>query len=250
MTILDLLSRDNFLMTNIKIAKALGLNNAVLIGELARKWNYWTINNGLTDDGYFFITQQEIEDDTTLSKYQQNVCFKQLMELGIISIEQKGGTQRTNYYRINEQELANYLDFHSQKTLLSISEKLDYGKSKNSTFITNTKNTNTAITKTVYEIVEYLNRITGSRYKANTPTTVKLIRARLKEGYTADDFKYVIDLKYKEWKDSDMAQYLRPQTLFGNKFESYLNQKPKQSEYERFMAGLQEMYDEEMRNGK
>ena len=47
----------------------------------------------------------------------------------------------------------------------------------------------------------------------------------MNEGFTVDDFKKVIDNKSAEWgKDSKMSKYLRPETLFGTKFESYLNQ--------------------------
>lgn len=75
-------------------------------------------------------------------------------------------------------------------------------------------------------VVDYLNRRAGTHYKATTANTRKLIKARLKEGFTVDEFKLVIDKKCAEWLNNrDMAQYLRPETLFGNKFESYLNAK-------------------------
>ena len=51
----------------------------------------------------------------------------------------------------------------------------------------------------------------------------KHIKARLSEGFTIEDFKTVIDKKCAEWLGTDYEQYLRPQTLFGTKFESYLN---------------------------
>jgi hypothetical protein len=46
----------------------------------------------------------------------------------------------------------------------------------------------------------------------------------MNEGFTVGDFKKVIDNKTAEWLDTKMEQYLRPETLFGTKFESYLNQ--------------------------
>lgn len=55
----------------------------------------------------------------------------------------------------------------------------------------------------------------------------KSIQARWNENYTLDDFKKVVDNKVAEWKDTDMDQYLRPSTLFGTKFDNYLNQSPK-----------------------
>ena len=76
----------------------------------------------------------------------------------------------------------------------------------------------------VNEVVDYLNTAAGTSYKKNTPKTVRNIKARLKEGFTVEDFKTVIDKKVKEWKGSDMERYLRPDTLFGTKFEGYLNQ--------------------------
>ena len=75
------------------------------------------------------------------------------------------------------------------------------------------------------EIIEYLNFKTGHNYKYNISKTKKLIQSRLNEGFTIDDFKIVIEKKYDEWKNTDMEKYLRPETLFGSKFEGYLNQK-------------------------
>lgn len=78
----------------------------------------------------------------------------------------------------------------------------------------------------VKDIVEYLNNKLGTKYRASSEKTKKHINARLSEGFTFDDFKAVIDKKSLEWgNDSKMACYLRPETLFGTKFESYLNQK-------------------------
>ena len=73
-------------------------------------------------------------------------------------------------------------------------------------------------------IVEYLNERAGTKYKYQTATTQQHIKARIKEGFTVDDFKTVIDVMVTEWgNDAEMKKYLRPQTLFGTKFESYLN---------------------------
>lgn len=74
------------------------------------------------------------------------------------------------------------------------------------------------------DIITFLNSMVGSNYKSTTGKTRKLIAARLAEGFTIDDFKAVITKKAKEWQGTDMAHYLRPETLFGTKFEGYLNQ--------------------------
>lgn len=81
------------------------------------------------------------------------------------------------------------------------------------------------------EIIDYLNKKTGKTFKASSKTTQRDIRARISEGYTVDDFKRVIDIKVAKWNvepkngEKDMRDYLRPITLFGTKFESYLQEK-------------------------
>ena len=77
----------------------------------------------------------------------------------------------------------------------------------------------------IKEVIDYLNTKADKHYKYSTANSVKHISARLKEGYTLEDFKYVIDIKCEEWKGTNMEQYLRPETLFSPKFEGYLNQK-------------------------
>ena len=76
------------------------------------------------------------------------------------------------------------------------------------------------------EIIDYLNLKTKSHYKYSTNKTIACIKARWNEGFMLEDFKKVIDNKSKEWLgDPKYENYLRPETLFGNKFEGYLNSK-------------------------
>ena len=76
-------------------------------------------------------------------------------------------------------------------------------------------------------VVAFLNEKTGAKYRASSQSTRRLIDARVNDGYKLEDFQTVISKKCAEWKGTDMEQYLRPETLFGTKFESYLNAKPK-----------------------
>lgn len=79
--------------------------------------------------------------------------------------------------------------------------------------------------KDVKAIVDYLNEKAGTRYKAGTPATDKHIKARLNEGFTVDDCKAVIDVKTSQWLDNtNMKTYLRPRTLFNEKFQDYLQE--------------------------
>lgn len=77
------------------------------------------------------------------------------------------------------------------------------------------------------KIIDYLNEQTGRRYSHKAAKNQDLVKARWNEGFRVDDFKQVIDTKVKDWgNDSKMNQYLRPVTLFSNKFDDYLNQVP------------------------
>lgn len=80
------------------------------------------------------------------------------------------------------------------------------------------------------EIIEYLNAEAKTKYQHKSKKTRELINVRWKEGFTLEDFKQVIDTKTTQWLNNPkMSIYLRPLTLFGNKFESYLNEKVNKS---------------------
>lgn len=98
--------------------------------------------------------------------------------------------------------------------------KADFKKVKE----TNTSN-NTVTNTFIKYVVDYLNDKADTKYKCNGQNTIKHIKARINDGFKLDDFKTVIDKKVAEWKGSEMEKYLRPETLFGTKFESYLNAK-------------------------
>lgn len=74
-------------------------------------------------------------------------------------------------------------------------------------------------------VIDYLNKVCGTKYKPTSSKTKTLIDARVNEGFKLEDFIKVIDVKSSEWLNNNMAMYLRPETLFGTKFEGYLNQK-------------------------
>ena len=73
-------------------------------------------------------------------------------------------------------------------------------------------------------VIDYLNKKANTKYRATTKKTKDLMKARLNEGFIEEDFIKVIDNKVGEWINTDMEKYLRPETLFGTKFEGYLNQ--------------------------
>jgi len=86
------------------------------------------------------------------------------------------------------------------------------------------------------EIVAYFNETCGTHYRADTKEIKKLVNGLLKQSFTVEDFKTVIYKKAKQWMDDPkMCKYLRPQTLFSNKFEGYLNEKAPLTFAERIM---------------
>jgi uncharacterized phage protein (TIGR02220 family) len=90
---------------------------------------------------------------------------------------------------------------------------------ENDTIVIQTVNVN----EDVNIIIDYLNKVCNTDYKKNSKKTMEKVNARLSEKFTIDDFKKVIDFKYKQWgNDAKMKEFLRPETLFGSKFESYL----------------------------
>ncbi|MCH4184031.1 MAG: conserved phage C-terminal domain-containing protein [Eggerthellaceae bacterium] len=88
-------------------------------------------------------------------------------------------------------------------------------------------------------VVDYLNAKSGKHFKHTSSVTQRLIAARVHDGYKPDDFKTVIDSQCKEWlSDPHMERYIRPETLFGTKFEGYLNAKGESDESEPPYSGV------------
>lgn len=91
--------------------------------------------------------------------------------------------------------------------------------------ISNSKSNSLSFSKEIKEIIDYMNNRLNHKYTYSNKSYNRLITARLKDGFTIDDFKTVIDKKYYEWRGTEFEQYLTPDTLFApSKFEKYLNQ--------------------------
>ena len=102
-----LLSSTAFLVLNKELAKQIGLQEAVLLADLISKEEYF-IANGMTN-GWFFNTVKNIEQDTTLTAYQQRNCIKNLKKFGIIEVKRKGIPAK-QYFKINEQQVIKFLN--------------------------------------------------------------------------------------------------------------------------------------------
>ena len=175
----------------------------------------------MPDDWTFYL--DELVQHSTDGKASFRSGFKELKDNGYVKrypIRKNNKIDRwetvvlenpllTDFQQVGNQEVGN--QEVGNRTLLN----------NDSTKNDSTKNNN----KDIVEIINYLNRVADKKYRHTTKAHQRHIKARLREGFIVDDFKKVIDIKATEWKnDKNMNQYLRPETLFGTKFESYLNQ--------------------------
>lgn len=178
-----------------------------------------------TENQVFNGRLQYLAEWTNSTKQCVIKCLKSLVEKGLIEKTDKivNGIKFCEYH-------AKKFNGTMQKSLMS-HETIFNGGIKKSLTSDNIgyNNTSDNIGSIVKDIVDFLNQRADCRYKADTPKTVSLIKARMAEGFTVEDFKTVINHMVAEWKGTDMEKFLRPETLFGTKFESYLNRKPKQN---------------------
>lgn len=187
---------DGFINNPRKIQRMIGCGDDELKMLIAKRFiipfesgvcviKHWRIHNYIQNDRYKPTIYQEEMDQLGLSG-NKSYEFKNVLDTECIQ-------------SVSELEAQNRLD----------KNRLD----KNKLDIYNS-------------IITHLNFKTNSNFKSTTNKTKKLIDARLNEGFTEEDFKTVIDKKTKDWiNNKEMARYLRPETLFGTKFEGYLNEK-------------------------
>jgi phage conserved hypothetical protein, C-terminal domain len=184
-------------------------------------WKEWfTVSNGV------LLASTSISSEKTLIKNRDA-----LIEAGLIEY-QKGKKGTPNKYKINtvnntvQTTVEKGVKREVYKGVQTAVEKGVIPKQNNSLKKDTNVSKKDSHAPLIQSVVDYLNLKTESNYQSKTKKTRDLIIARINEGYSLDDFKKVVDIKTQEWKnDTKFAQYLRPETLFGNKFESYLNQK-------------------------
>ena len=226
MGLVSMIASNNYIVVNKQLARAFGLEEAVILGELASEMEYWQ-QRGELQDGFFYSTIENVKDSTTLSDKRQRSALTTLKDAGIIDMK-LAGLPAKRYIRINEKQLAQVLLNNSSangETSSAETEELETPKQQtnNNKPKNNKKNNNQDI---YIAIVDYLNSKAGTHYRASSKTTQQHINARLAEGFTVDDFKRVVDNMWTAWKTTEWEQYMRPSTLFGSKFENYLNRKP------------------------
>ncbi len=181
----------------------------------------------IDDDGHATLSQAKamVESETNWAKYkrEQRKNSQDLPKLDNVqnkkTISNSRPTEIEKENRVNSKSNNLYLD-----NILSGNPDYNFPTWLEETAIKDLEKTKY---KELWIPIVYLNQVANKRYKF-VDKTKRLLLARFKEGYTLEDFKQVIDIKTAEWKDSpEFSKYLRPETLFGSKFDGYLNQKPK-----------------------
>lgn len=181
----------------------------------------------IDDDGHATLSQAKalVESETNWAKYkrEQRKNSQDLPKLENVqnkkTISNSRPTEIEKENRVNSKSNNLYLD-----NILSGNPDYNFPTWLEETAIKDLEKTKH---KELWIPIAYLNQVANKRYKF-VDKTKRLLLARFKEGYTLEDFKQVIDIKTAEWKDSpEFSKYLRPETLFGSKFDGYLNQKPK-----------------------
>lgn len=124
------------------------------------------------------------------------------------------------YYNQKDNQEVMLIDNLNDKQKINIAlEDININKTKDLDLIKDD------LKESIKMIIDYLNSKLGTHYKVSSTKTRDIIKARFNDGFTLDDFQKVIDVKVDEWvNDEKMSKFLRPETLFSNKFESYLNQ--------------------------
>lgn len=89
MNILSLLASDNYIIVNKELIKRLGLEESIIVGDLASMYLYLSKENKLGDDGFFFYTIEAMQENTSLSDYQQRKALENLKNKGIIEIQRR-----------------------------------------------------------------------------------------------------------------------------------------------------------------
>lgn len=232
----SLLIDDYPILVLPKLATEIGLNEAIILQQM----HYWLKKSNHNYDGrrWIYNSYKEWEQHFPFwsnATIRRTISSLEKQELLFVGNYNKAGFDNTKWYSIDYFKLEGVSKRLAQNEQTTCSKRADgvaqneQTNTKDYTEIT-TETTNNNIlspSSTAYpykDVINYLNQQTGKHYKSTTKKNQTVIRARTDEGFTLDDFKQVVNNKVAEWTGTDMEKYLRPETLFGTKFEGYLNQ--------------------------
>lgn len=202
---------------------------------IMRKVNLNNMKNEL-DKNHFKISTRTASSDLNMSVSKAHRILKELESLNIIKCiklgDRKGKCSIYKYITDEEKDKTVFETIIKSKVetvkYCDIDNLNDVNEMYNKTdIVTHSETSNIEnINKEIYiNVIDYLNKKSNKRFKYNTNKTMSCIRARLNEGFELEDFYKVIDTKVEQWLNTDMEKFIRPATLFSNKFEGYLNEK-------------------------
>ena len=225
-----LLFDESPLVIQPSLAVKIGLNEAIFLQQL----HYWiqkskNIKNGLK---WSYNNYDELQKQFPFWSIRTiKTIVKNLKDGGLLWVENhtENKWDKTNWYSINYDELNGTIDSAESVVIDSVDVAPSEGKELHPQYskIKETSTETSTETKNIIQkVTEFLNLKAKTNFKHSTPKTQSLIQARLNEGFTYDDFVIVINKKTDQWlNDAKMSGYIRPETLFGTKFEGYLNEK-------------------------
>ena len=214
---------------DVDIAQRYGVNAAVLLENIS----YWIKQNEANETNFFdgtfwtFNSRRAYKElFPYMSERQIDTAFRKLIDDGLLITGNynKLAYDRTLWYALTQKGKC-ILHFDGMD-----SYEMGNGNPQNVTpipYINPDVNAVVTTDKSICPaVIDYLNEKAGTKYQSKSDTTQRLIKAKQNKGFTLDDFKTVIDKKCAEWLDDDkMVKYLRPSTLFGPRFEEYLNER-------------------------
>lgn len=223
----NLLIHEEPLLVLPGLASRIGLNEAIFLQQihywLNRSKHFYDERNWVYNSVAEWVKQFPFWSENTIRRIVKNLEDEQLLVIGNYN---RAKFDKTKWYSINYEKLRLLESTNDVPNLGRRSTQngqMDVPNLGKPIPETNTETTS-EIKEYIVEIVNYLNDVCGSSYRSTSKKTQSLIKTRLIEGFTVDDFKTVIDTKAKEWLRTEQAKYLRPETLFGTKFEGYLQQ--------------------------
>ncbi len=188
----------------------------------------------IEDDRFIWVEQGYLLEQIPIIGSRRTLLrrLKVYEELGLIErrkVFNKGNMKGTFLYVNTTEKLEMLTEYESEgydKVSQGVCQSDTRGMTKCHTKDSSIKDSSIKDINIYSRVIDYLNKKANTNYRSTTKKTQQIIKARINEGFKEEDFYLVIDKKVSEWiNNKDMCRYLRPETLFGTKFESYLNQK-------------------------
>ena len=182
-----------------------------------------------TDVAGYTVNQLVVNSDKRLNLTTQKVrtILKKFEKEGYIQFVSSGSKGKESTLKLTiKQQLFNNNTTNKSEELQQVEGIKQQQSNNNVTTLSKKKEKDNNIYSLV---IDYLNSKANTKFRASTKNTQSYINARVREGYKLEDFIIVIDTKCSNWLGTEWERYLRPATLFGTKFENYLNEANKKA---------------------